>query len=320
MDTLVDTLMQSAFAPDNRSSEARSTDIDQFPRYGWKAEDVKTCLGYTEDEYNDLYTKVEEAMRHDDLLEVSLTGQRKIKLFALLNGILPHDKAPTVPDFLRIKALHQLAIRINHNVKTRSGHVHHRKRPAQKSPRTPITSRGLETRRPPPPPAAAIPNPPPFLTPQYGRPNPPTHPTPQNESHVMSAGHPGGLGNILLFSERDDNTQSVCSLKHIAPNTQPGAPITIDDVTLGPWKSILVKDGVMRGPTELITWKWGERRVKVPNDRVFRSVIEFMSAHGGFIDFDIEAAHSGEQCLRLDEAHKLTTSTGTPGARAKNKP
>lgn len=309
MDTLMNSLLDASrqqpdVTSDQTTPEGPPTDVNQFPRNGWRAEDVKKCLGYTDDEYTQLYGKVEEAMRHADLIEVSLTGQRKTKLFAILEEVLPHDNAPTIPDFLRLKALHQLAIRINHNVKTRSGHAHHRKRPkgTPKNTSRPVV-RSPDMRRPPSTPAATYPNPPPpppFLTPQFAHPNPPPHPTPQTEPHAPSVVH-HDLGNILLLGERDDNTQSVCSVKHLSPNPQPGAPVLMDEVTLGPWKSILVRDGVMRAPSDVITWKWGERRVKVPNDRVFRTVIEFMSAHGGFIDFDVESAHSGEWLSTLEK-------------------
>ncbi|KAI4194415.1 MAG: hypothetical protein LQ346_003687 [Caloplaca aetnensis] len=311
MNSLLDASRQPQdVTSDQTTPEGPPTDVNQFPRNGWRAEDVKKCLGYTDDEYTQLYGKVEEAMRHADLIEVSLTGQRKTKLFAILEQVLPHDNAPTIPDFLRIKALHQLAIRINHNVKTRSGHAHHRKRP--KGTPTNVSRpviRSPDTRRPPSTPAATYPPPPPppppppFLTPQFTQPTALSQPTPQAEPHTPASSVHHDLGNILLLGERDDNTQSICSVRQLSTNPQPGAPVVMDELTLGPWKSILVRDGVMRAPSDVITWKWGERRVKVPNDRVFRTVIEFMAAHGGFIDFDVESAHSGN-----------------PGARAKKKP
>lgn len=299
----MDTLMQSAYTPDQSASDASAIDSSQYPRNGWRAEDVKKCLGYTDDEYTDLYSKVEEAMRHADLIEVSLTGQRKTKLFAILEQVLPHESRPNVPDFLRIKALHQLAIRINHNVKTRSGHVHHRKRPNNKS-RTAV--RAPETRRLPPAPVAV------------NRPNPPPLHTPQTEAQGTPAGHYCGLGSMLLLAERDDNTQSTCSLKHIVRNVKPGAPITVDNVSLDAWRSMLENDGVLHGPSDdvSITWKWGERRVKVPNDRVLRTVVEFMSTHGGFIDFSIESAAEsagpGEQFQRFRVSRQLMRNAGQP--------
>ncbi|KAI4265390.1 MAG: hypothetical protein L6R35_007122 [Caloplaca aegaea] len=295
----MDTLIQSAYAPHQSIADAHASDGAQYPRNGWRAEDVKKCLGYTDDEYTDLYSKVEEAMRHADLIEVSLTGQRKTKLFAILDQVLPHENRPNVPDFLRIKALHQLAIRINHNVKTRSGHVHHRKRPNNK-PRPAV--RAAETRRPPPVPATV------------NRPNPPPPHTPQTESQVIAPGHYCGLGSMLLLAERDEHTQSTCSLKHIARNVKPGGPITVDNVSLEAWKSVLENDGVLHNPSDevTITWKWGERRVKVPNDRVLRTVVEFMSTHGGFIDFSIESAGPGEQLQTSESPHKLISNPAQP--------
>ncbi|KAL8814684.1 MAG: hypothetical protein Q9223_006111 [Gallowayella weberi] len=254
-------------------------DNHQFPSNGWRAEDVRRCFGYTDDQYQQLYIKVEGAMRHAGLVEVSLTGQRKTKLSAVLDAVLPHNDAPTVPDALRIKALHQLAIRINHNVKTRSGHAQHRKRPPKHNRAAASSVMHPEMRRPRLPPG-------PVVNPS----NPPPLHTPQSESQGLTVGHYCGLGSMLLFGERDDNTQSACSLKHIARNVKPGAPITIDHVSFEAWKSLLEKDGVLRGPADdvLITWNWGERRVKVSNDRVLRTVVEFMSTHGGFIDFEIK--------------------------------
>ncbi|KAL8727998.1 MAG: hypothetical protein Q9166_005669 [cf. Caloplaca sp. 2 TL-2023] len=302
MDTLMDTLMASALQQDSISDktipETHPTDIHQFPRNGWRAEDIKKCLGYTDDEYNQLYTKVEEAMRHAELLEASLTGQRKTKLFAVLEGILPHNDAPNIPDFLRIKALHQLAIRINHNVKTRSGHAHHRKRPTK--PRRVLHPEMRRPRLPPAPVAKPL--------------NTPSFHAPQPEHQVMNVGHYCGLGSMLLFGHRDDNTQSTCSLKHIARNVRPGAPITVDHVSFDAWKSLLEKDGVLHGPADdvSIMWKWGERSVKVPNDRVLRTVVEFMSTHGGFIEFNIKPAQSGEEHLTLKEAQELIQGPGNP--------
>lgn len=49
----------------------------------------------------------------------------------------------------------------------------------------------------------------------------------------------------------------------------------------------------------LITWKWGERLVRISNERVSRTVVEFMSIHGGFIDFRIESASPGVQVFLL---------------------
>ncbi|KAL8694536.1 MAG: hypothetical protein Q9224_003555 [Gallowayella concinna] len=283
MDTLMDTLMASAVQQDSASAQtdpgAGSLDNHYFPRSGWRAEDIRRCFGYTDDQYQELSSKVEGAMRHAGLVELSLTGQRKTKLSAVLDAVLPHDDAPTVPDFLRIRALHQLAIRVNHNVKTRSGHAQHRKRPPKN--KRPATASVMhpEMRRPRLPPAPVV-NPP----------NPPPPHTPQSESPGLNVGNYCGLGSMLLFGERDDNTQSTCSLKHIVRNVKPGAPITVDHVSLDAWKSLLEKDGVLRGPADdvSITWNWGERRVKIPNDRVLRTVVEFMSTHGGFINFEIK--------------------------------
>lgn len=240
-------------------------------------------------------------MRQAELLETSLTGERKVKLFRLLDDVLPHSDAPDVPDFLRLKAFHQLAIRINHNVKTRAGHIHHRKRerPPPQADSSPVANVenaqvGSGSQQVPSTPGMPYPNPPPFLTPPYRAPNPLGWPMPQSEGHVNGLSNHTDIGNIVLYCERQDKSQSVCSVKNLAPNnTPPGAPTDINNLTLGPWKSILVKDGVMRSPNDLITWHWGERRVKVSNDRVFRLVIEFMANHGGFIDFGVEAAKGG---------------------------
>ena len=285
MDRLMNTFMATApqqnVPSDQTTPEARPMDIQQFPRNGWTAADVKHCLGSTDDDYNNLYTKVEEGMRRADLIEASLTGQRKTKLFAILDAILPHDSLPSVPDYLRIKALHQLAIKINGNVKKRSGHVHHRKRPGNIPPRTTVTS--PETKRSVPTLAAS-------------RPNPPTLHTPQPATQIADVGKYCGLGSMVLLAERADNTQSTCSLKHIARNVKPGAPKTVDNVSFDAWNVLLKRDGIIRGPSDdvLISWKWGERLVKISNDRVLRTVVEFMFTHGGFIDFRIESASSGE--------------------------
>ncbi|KAL8913319.1 MAG: hypothetical protein Q9172_007307 [Xanthocarpia lactea] len=289
MDTLMASLMTSALQQDSASDqttpEVHPVDVHQFPQNGWRAQDIKACLGYTDDEYTHLYAKVEEAMRHAGLVEVSLTGQRKTKLFAILDRVITHNDAPTVPDSLRIKALHQLAIRINHNVKTRSGHPLHRKRPLKSKRPRPTSIVQPERRRPPLPPApvVTIPNPPPLHT-------------AQPDSQFMNVGQYSGLGSMLLFSERDNHTQSTCSLKHIAPSVRPGARITVDNVSFDAWKTLLEKDGVLRDSADdvSITWRWGERRIKVSNDRVLRTVVEFMSTHGGFIEFDVKSATSGE--------------------------
>ncbi|KAL8903847.1 MAG: hypothetical protein Q9171_007258 [Xanthocarpia ochracea] len=289
MDTLMASLMASARQPDSASDqttpEVHPVDVSQFPQNGWRAEDIKTCLGYTEDEYTHLYTKVEEAMRQAGLVEVSLTGQRKTKLFAILDRVITHDDAPTVPDSLRIKALHQLAIRINRNVKTRSGHPLHRKRPPKTKRPRPTSNVQPEKRRPRLP-----------LAPVFPVPNPSPLQTAQPEPQYINVGQYSGLGSMLLFSERDNHTQSTCSLKHIARAVRPGGPITVDNVSFDAWKTLLEKDGVLRDPADdvSITWRWGERRVKVSNDRVLRTVVEFMSTHGGFIEFDVKSATSGE--------------------------
>lgn len=305
MDTLMASALQQDSTSDQTTPEAHPImDIDQFPKNGWRANDVRKCFGYTDDEYQQLYAKVEEAMRRAGLVEVSLTGQRKTKLSALLDQVLPHNDAPTVPDSLRIKALHQLAIRINHNVKTRSGHAQHRKRPPKNNrthPTASVTQPGTSRLHPPPAPVVNLPTPPPLHTPQ---------PEPQ----VMTVGHYCGLGSMLLFAERDDNTQSTCSLKYVARNVRPGAPITVDHVSFDAWKSLLEKDGLLRGSTDhvSITWRWGQRRVKVPNDRVLRTVVEFMSTHGGFIEFDVESATSVEEFPTSDDANQLVESPGNP--------
>ena len=260
-------------------------DIQQFPRNGWTAADIKRCLGCTDIEYNNLYTRVEEAMRRADLIEVSLTGQQKTKLFGILDAVMPHDSLPAIPDYLRIKALHQLAIKVNGNVKKRSGHAHHRKR-TEKRPRPNVT--GPETQQSHPESAVSRPNPLPLHTPQ---------PAPQIAPQIADVGVYCGLGSMLLLAERDNGLQSTCSLKHIARNVKAGAPITADNVSFEAWRTLLKKDGVILGPSDdaEIKWKWGERLVKVPNDRVLRTVVEFMCTHGGFIDFRIESPSSGEQ-------------------------
>ena len=275
--------LQQTDSPDQTTSEDSPMDIQQFPRNGWTAADIKRCLGCTDIEYNNLYNRVEEAMRRADLIEVSLTGQQKTKLFGILDAVKPHDSLPTIPDYLRIKALHQLAIKVNGNVKKRSGHAHHRKRTEKRPrPNVPIP----ETQQSHPEPAVSRPNPLPLHTP------PPA-------TQTADVGVYCGLGSMLLLAERDDGSQSTCSLKHIARNVKAGAPITVDSVSFEAWKSLLKKDGVMRGPSDnaLIKWKWGERLVNVPNDRVLRTVVEFMSTHGGFIDFRIEPPTSGERVL-----------------------
>ena len=280
------TLMASALqndSADQATSESSSMDIQQFPRNGWTAADIKRCLGCTDIDYNNLYSRVEEAMRGAELIEVSLTGQQKTKLFGILDAVMPHDSLPTIPDYLRIKALHQLAIKVNGNVKKRSGHAHHRKR-TEKRPSTNVTS--PETPQSRPEPAVSRPNPPPLHTPQ---------PAPQ----IADVGVYCGLGSMLLLAERNDGSQSTCSLKHIVRNVKTGAPIAVDNVSFEIWKSLLKKDGVIRGPNDdaIIKWKWGERLVTVPNDRVLRTVVEFMSTHGGFIDFRIQSPSSGEQVI-----------------------
>ena len=287
MGTLMASALQQSDSPDQTTSEASSMDIQQFPRNGWTAADIKRCLGCTDIDYNNLYSKVEEAMRSADLIEVSLTGQQKTKLFGILDAVMPHDSLPTIPDYLRIKALHQLAIKVNGNVKKCSGHAHHRKR-SEKRPRANIKS--SETQNSLPAPAVSPPNPIPLHTPQHA-------------PRTSDVGVYYGLGSMLLLAERDDGSQSTCSLKHIIRNVKAGAAITVDNVSFEAWKSLLKKDGVIRGPNDhaLIKWKWGERLVVIPNDRVLRSVVEFMSTHGGFIDFRIESSVPGEpiylQCV-----------------------
>ena len=292
MNDLMATALQQGTSSAQTTPETSSVDINQFPRNGWNAADVKSCLGYTDVEYSNLYQKVEEAMRSADLIEASLTGQRKIKLFAILDAVLPHDSLPTLPDDVRIKALHQLAIKVNGNVKKRSGHAHHRKRPGIRPP--PATVASPETPRSLPTPAVNRPNPTILHTPQ---------PAPQPAPQIVDVGqHHSGLGSMLLLAERDDNTQSTCSLKHIARNVRPGTPIAVDAVSFDAWISILKRDGVIRGPDDnvIITWKWGERLVRVPNERVLRSVVDFMSTHGGFIDFRVESASFGKQKIFIE--------------------
>ncbi|KAL8773738.1 MAG: hypothetical protein Q9209_001506 [Squamulea sp. 1 TL-2023] len=303
MDTLMDTLMASALQRDSTSNqttpEAPPMDIRQFPSNAWRAEHIKRCFGYTKTEYNNLYSKVEGAMRHSGLLEVGLTGQRKTRLSTVLDGVLSHNDAPTVPDHLRMKALHQLAIRINHNVKTRSGHVLQRKKPQDpyQQGTTSVTHQELRRPRLPPGPAT-VPN----------LPNPPSLQPPPPDPPIMQAARYCGLGSMLLFTERDDHTQSTCLLKHIARHVRPGAPITVDHVNFDAWKSLLEIDGVLRGATDdvSITWKWGERHINVPNERVLRTVIEFMSTHGGFIEFYIKSSSSGEAFFIVVELLELT--------------
>lgn len=283
MTDLMATALQQSISSDQTTPETSSVDINQFPRNGWNAADVKSCLGCTDVDYSNLYHPVEEAMRSADLIEASLTRQRKIKLFAVLNAVLPHDSLPTLQDDVRIKALHQLAIKVNGNVKKRSGHTHHRKRPRKGPPPGTVTS--TQTRRELPAPAEH-------------RPNPTLLHTPPPAPQIVDVGqNHTGLGSMLLLAERDDNTQSTCSLKHVARNVRPGAPTAVDAVSFDAWKSILKRDGVIRGPGDnvLITWKWGERLVRVPNERVLRSVVDFMSRHGGFIDFRVEPASSGKR-------------------------
>ena len=285
MENLMGTLQASAFqpgdSPDQTTSEASSMDIQQFPRNGWTAADIKRCLGCTDVDYNNLYGKVEEAMRRADLIEVSLTGQQKTKLFGILDAVTPHDSLPTVPDYLRIKALHQLAIKVNGNVKKRSGHAHHRKR-TKNRPRitVPIPETQLS-----------------HSEPEVSRPNPPPLRPPQPAPLIADIGVYRGLGSMLLLAERGDGTQSICSLKHIARNVKAGAPITVENVSLSAWKSLLKKDGVIRDPSDeaSIRWQWGERLVKIQSDGALRTVVEFMSTHGGFIDFRIDSSNSGEQ-------------------------
>ena len=294
MSDLMATALQQGTSSDQTTPETCSVDITQFPRNGWNAADIKSCLKCTDAEYSNLYQKVEEAMQSADLIEASLTGQRKIKLFSVLDAVLPHDSSPTLPDDVRIKALHQLAIKVNGNVKKRSGHAHHRKRPGIRSP--PATVASTETRRSLPTPTPNRPNPTLLHTPQPA-PQPAPRPAARPAPQIVDVGqYHSGIGSMLLLAERDDNTQSTCSLKHIVRNARPGAPIAVDAVSFEAWNSILKRDGVIRGPGDnvVITWKWGERLVRVPNERVLRSVIDFMSTHGGFIDFRVESASSGK--------------------------
>ncbi|KAL8836803.1 MAG: hypothetical protein Q9170_002764 [Blastenia crenularia] len=303
METLMDSLIASALqnnsTSDQTTPEDQSTETHLYPRNGWRAEDIKKCLGYTDDQYTHLYSKVEEAMRHANLIEVSLTGNRKTMLFAILDALLPHNDAPTVPDFLRIKALHQLAIRINHNVKTRSGHAHHRKRPP-KLDRVPIPPELRRKGGRPPGPAKSSnqpPRPAPPHTPAVNPPIPATLQTVQPETPTTSASHYCGIGSMLLLAERDDGVQSTCSLKHITRGLRSGAPMTVDNVSFDAWKAILEKDGVLRGAEDdvSIMWRWAEKHVKVTGDRVLRTVVEFMSTHGGFIEFSIKSTDLGKK-------------------------
>lgn len=297
MDTLMDSLVESARQYENTSdpadSESPSAENHHFPLNGWKSADIKKCFGYTDDQYTRLYGKVEKAMCQAGLVEHSLTGDRKTQLAALLDQALPHDAVPNVQNSLRIKALQQLASRIKHNVKTKSGRALYRKGlPSTNHP----GSRSVihpEMRRPPVPPAPIVPvqN---SSVPNAPVPNPPPLHTAQPQPVVANVAHASALGSILLLSEREDHTQSTCSLRHIARNLRPGAPIGVENLSFDAWKTLLLADGVLRSPGDnaLIMWKWGGRLVKVPNDRVLRTVVEFMSTRGGFIEFFIKP--SGE--------------------------
>lgn len=294
MDTLMDSLMASALQHENTSdpadSEANSIDAHHFPPNGWKSADIKKCFGYTDNEYTRLYGKVEKAMCQAGLVEHSLTGDRKTQLSALLDQALPHDDVPSVPNSLRIKALQQLASRIKHNVKTKSGRALYRKGlPSTNNP----GSRSVmhpEMRRPRVPPAPTV-TAPKSSVPNPTVPNPPPLHTARPQPLVANVAQSSGLGSMLLLSEREDRTQSTCSLRHIARNIRPGAPINVENLSFEAWKILLLADGVLSDPTDnaSIMWKWGGRHVKVPNDRVLRTVVEFMSTRGGFIEFYIKS-------------------------------
>ena len=310
MDNLMDTLMAATAlnrdsTSDQTTPEARTTNNHQYPRSGWNAADVKRCLGYTDVQYSNLYNRVEEAMRHADLIEVSLTGPRKTKLVGILDRLLPHDSMPALPDYLRIKALHQLATKINGNIKKRSGHAQHRTRIDKKrGPPIRVTTAPAPGR----PPSAPSANPP----------NLPSLRTPQSRPPTVDVGPYCGLGSMLLVAERDNKTQSTCSLKHIVRNVGTGAPITVDTVSFDAWRSLLEKDGVLRGPDDDVTisWKWDGRLIQVPNERVLRTVVEFMSTHGGFLDFRLESVSVVEQVLVLVLASILIFNAETLGERS----
>ncbi|KAL8883859.1 MAG: hypothetical protein Q9215_007968 [Flavoplaca cf. flavocitrina] len=273
MDSLVASARQYENTSDQADSESPSTDNHHFPQNGWKSADIKKCFGYNDDQYTRLYGKVEKAMCQAGLVEHSLTGDWKTQLAALLDQALPHDAVPNVRNSLRIKALQQLASRIKHNFKTKSGRALYRQ--------------GLLSTNHPVP----VQNPSVLNTPV---PNPPPLHTAQPQPAVANVAQASALGSMLLLSEREDHTQSTCSLRHIARNLRPGAPIGVENLSFDAWKTLLLADGVLRSPGDnaLIMWKWGGRLVKVPNDRVLRTVVEFMSTRGGFIEFFIKP--SGE--------------------------
>ncbi|KAL8646560.1 MAG: hypothetical protein Q9226_006806 [Calogaya cf. arnoldii] len=325
MDTLMDSLMASAMQHENTSdladSETNSTDMHRFPQNGWKSADIKKCFGYTDDQYTRLYGRVEKAMCQANLIEHSLTGERKTQLETLLNQALPENDVPNVPNSLRLKALQQLASRIKHNVKTKSGRALYRKglpstnNPGSRSVTT-VMHPQMQQPRVPSAPILTAPNPtvPNQTIPQPTVPNPPPLHTAQPQPVVANAVQPSSLGSMLLLSEREDRTQSTCSLRHIARNVRPGAPISVENLSFEAWKTLLLADGVLRNPMDnaSIMWKWGGRHVKVPNDRVLRTVVEFMATRGGFIEFYIKSAELGEESTGVGEGTRANASRRKP--------
>ncbi|KAL8668294.1 MAG: hypothetical protein Q9168_007071 [Polycauliona sp. 1 TL-2023] len=329
MDTLMDSLMASALEQETTSemadSESPPMEPHHFPQNGWRSADIKKCLSLTDIQYTVLYAKVEKAMCHAGLVERSLTGDRKTQLLALLDQAMPHDAVPNVRNSLRMKALQQLASRIKHNVKTKSDRAQHRKDPPSDNARGTRYVVHPEMRRPKVPPLPKTTGPkatvPHSTSPNPTATNPPPPHTAPPQALVASVGHPSGLGNMMLLSEREDHTQSTCSLRHIARNVRQGAPIGVENLSFEAWKTLLLADGVLHNPNDnaSIMWKWGGREVTVPNDRVLRTVVEFMSTRGGFIEFYIKP--SGQQFLGKQEGDGAYTRSRKPLTdQAKNTP
>ncbi|KAL8723196.1 MAG: hypothetical protein Q9225_000462 [Loekoesia sp. 1 TL-2023] len=253
--------------PERRS---HSPDLPQLPSGRWRVPEIRQHLELTQEEYDKLYLDLETAMRLKDMVGVKglARSTQRTKLYTLFAKVYTRFDADPAKSGLKIKALTQLALRINSNTKRKGERKRYREHAVPTTQATVNSSKPWTKPRSTDPgpdqPIDPIPTP---LVPGESRSSPGLH------KHPVT-------GNMTLLGVRDQASTSLCRLTDVVPTGKPTNKICPDDLSFDTWRAILQEDGVLSSRTDdVIWWSMGQYHFQVNNDRSFRAAVNQMLIH-----------------------------------------
>ncbi|KAL8768846.1 MAG: hypothetical protein Q9209_005027 [Squamulea sp. 1 TL-2023] len=256
------------------------------PRGQWKVQQIKKTLGCRSNgEYRGLYVELESIMRKHGLIGEQfgpLKNKQKLEALFPKISISANPEGSTMPYSRRLKALTQLAHKINSNAGKK----------ATRNQRKQRTRRYYE--------AAA------------GSSDTSTD-VPEESEKFIGRSHLV-LGDMVLKSVREDNMrETTCRLKSIRQRSEAADITGLDDLSWDQWCRRMNDCGILQSPTDTIVhYSRTNHRDVIIDEEAFRSRIQFEFSTGQeVITFMIESGTSGSTKRQLIH---LRTLTGRPGS------